>query len=142
MAVTNVEVRSPLPPAEVLRILTDFGPRRAEAWPGVDSEHLRVHGQGEGWADVTEGNKIGWERERYSWDVAGGTVSAVTTESNLWDEGSRWDYRLTEVPDGTLVGVRLERHGKGLKGKAIEALLPVVGKRMITNSLAAALKIA
>ena len=46
MAVVNVEVRSTLSPAEVLTVLTDFSERRAEAWPGVDLEHLVVHETG------------------------------------------------------------------------------------------------
>src|SRR5919106_1412038 len=66
----TVELTSTLPPPEVLRILTDFGPSRADAWPGVDEDHFTVHEQGPDWADVTEGNKTTWERERYSWDAA------------------------------------------------------------------------
>ena len=49
---------------EALRRLTDFGAERAESWPNVDVNNLTVHDRGEGWAEVTEGNKIAWERER------------------------------------------------------------------------------
>ena len=56
MPVTRAHLQSPLPPAEVLRIITDFGPDRAAAWPGVDAEHLTQHDHGDLWADVTEGN--------------------------------------------------------------------------------------
>ena len=142
MPVVNVEVRSPLSPAEVLRVLTDFSERRAEAWPGVDLDRLVVHERGENFADVTEGNATTWERERYEWDGETGTVTAKTLDSNVWAEGSRWDYRITPVDDGSLVGVRLERYGKNLKGKLIGALLPVVGKKVITDSLSSALKLA
>src|SRR3954451_10984952 len=90
VASIDVTVTSPLPPDEVLRVLTDFGPGRAEAWPGVSPDRLTVHASGADYADVTEGNDVGWERERYSWDAAAGTVSAVTSESNLWAAGSRW----------------------------------------------------
>ncbi|HEU5484190.1 MAG TPA: SRPBCC family protein [Microlunatus sp.] len=141
MAVVNVEVRSPLSPEEVLRVITDFSERRAEAWPGVDLARLVVHEVGENFADVTEGNDTTWERERYEWDSAAGTVTAKTLESNVWAEGSRWDYRITPVEGGSLVGVRLERYGKNVKGKLIGALLPVVGKKVITGSLASALKL-
>ncbi len=142
MAVVNVEVKSTLSPAEVLTVLTDFSERRAEAWPGVDLEHLVVHETGADFAEVTEGNATTWERERYEWDSASGTVTAKTLDSNVWAEGSRWDYRITPVDGGSLVGVRLERHGKNLKGKLIGALLPVVGKKVVTASLASALKLA
>lgn len=139
MSTVSVSVTSPLPPDEVLRILTDFGPARAEAWAGVDADSLQVHGSGPDWADVTEGNKVGWERERYSWDAIAGTVSAVTTESNLWGPGSRWDYKLTPAGGGTKVDVTLHRLGKGVKGKLINLLLPLVGKKMVTQGLAGAL---
>ena len=65
----------------------------------MDDSNLTLHDSGDNWADVTEGNKIGWERERYEWDAKKGAISAVTTESNLWGPGSRWDYTLT--PQGT-----------------------------------------
>jgi Polyketide cyclase / dehydrase and lipid transport len=141
MPVVNVEVRSPLSPAEVLRVLTDFSEHRAEAWPGVDLDRLIVHESGDGFADVTEGNATTWERERYEWDSESGTVTATTLDSNVWGEGSRWDYRITPVEEGSSVGVRLERHGKNLKGKLIGALLPLLGKKVITDSLTSALKL-
>ena len=141
MPVVSVEVRSPLPPAEVLRVITDFSERRAEAWPGVDLDRLIVHESGENFAEVTEGNSTTWERERYEWDAASGTVTAKTLDSNVWAEGSRWDYRITPVEDGSLVGVRLERYGKNLKGRLIGALLPLLGKKVITDGLTSALKL-
>jgi Polyketide cyclase / dehydrase and lipid transport len=140
MSTVAVTISSSLPPDEVLHVLTDFGPDRAKAWAGVDPEHLTVHGSGPDWADVTEGNKVGWERERYSWDSVAGTVSAVTTDSNLWGPGSRWDYKLTPEGAGTKVEVTLQRRGKGIKGKLIGALLPLVGQKMITASVSGALK--
>lgn len=140
MPVVIASVTTPLSPAEVLRILTDFGPDRAKAFPGVDDSNLTLHDHGDTWADVTEGNKIGWERERYEWDANKGTISAVTTESNLWAAGSRWDYRLTPQGEGTQVEIRLERHAKGLLGHLVGLLVPLGGKRMITTSFSRALK--
>lgn len=140
MPVVIASVTTPLSPAEVLRILTDFGPDRAKAFPGVDDSNLTLHDHGDNWADVTEGNKIGWERERYEWDANKGTISAVTTESNLWAAGSRWDYRLTPHGEGTQVEIRLERHAKGLLGHLVGLLVPLGGKRMITTSFSRALK--
>jgi hypothetical protein len=140
MPKATASVQSSLPPEEALRVLTDFGPARAEAWPGVDEESLIVHDSGENWAEVTEGNKVGWERERYSWDAAAGTVSAVTIDSNLWAAGSRWDYRLTPNGTGTRVDVTLVRKAKGIKGILIGALIPLIGRRMITAGLRQALR--
>jgi YD repeat-containing protein len=140
MATVTTTIQSPLPSAEVLRILTDFGPARSKAWPGVDDAHLKVHGQGEGWADVTEGNPSTWERERYTWDSDGRTVAAETTDSNVWAAGSRWDYVLTPNAQGTEVKVTLTRHGRNLKGRLIGALLPLVGASVVRKSVSAALQ--
>jgi hypothetical protein len=71
LPVLHVSVTSPLPPQEALQRLTDFSPARAEAWADVDDDNLIVHDKGAGWAEVTEGNKLGWERERYTWDGCG-----------------------------------------------------------------------
>jgi YD repeat-containing protein len=138
MPKVTAHLQSPLQPAEVLRILTDFGPERSKVWPGVDDEHLMVHEQGEGFADVTEGNDATWERERYTWTPDGKKVAAETTESNVWAVGSRWDYTLTPVDNGTLVTVTLTRFGKNLKGKLFAALLPILGRSVVTKSLSAA----
>jgi hypothetical protein len=140
MPTVRVAVVTSLDPAEVLLRLTDFGPQRADAWPNVDAGGVTVHEQGPGWADVTEGNKIGWERERYTWDVDAGTVSATTSDSNLWGPGSGWDYTITPQPGGTLVEVTARRLGKGLTGKLVGAVLAIFGKSLIKSSTAAALK--
>ena len=76
MPVVKLQLNSKLSPADVLSVLTDFSPARSTVWPGVDDEHLKVHEQGPDWADITEGNKTTWEREKYSWDAAAGTVTA------------------------------------------------------------------
>ena len=136
MPVLKLQLNSQLSPAEVLSVLTDFSSARSTVWPGVDDEHLKVHEQGPGWADVTEGNKTTWEGERYSWDAAAGTVTATTTDSNVWASGGGWVYRLTPNGTGSTIDVTLTRHGKGLKGKAIELLLPIVGAKMIKGQTA------
>ena len=139
MPTISVQLTTTKSPEEVRQILTDFSPARADAWPGVDLSHLEVHDSGEDWVEVTEGNKIGWERERYTWDDGAGTVTATTIDSNLWAAGSRWDYRLVPVDGGTRVEVTLHRIGKGIKGKAVGALLPLIGGRMISAGLNSAL---
>jgi hypothetical protein len=136
----QLELTSTLPPPEVLRILTDFGPSRAAAWPGVDEDHFTVHEQGPDWADVTEGNRTAWERERYSWDAEAGTVTATTTDSNVWGPGSGWEYRLTPSGTGTKIEVTLTRYGKGVLGRIIGALLPVTGRWYVARSLSGPLR--
>ena len=64
------DLETSLSPDAVVRVLTDFSPHRAEVWRNIDQDHLHVHGQGPGWAEVTEGNALAggmWERTRYEW---------------------------------------------------------------------------
>ena len=72
----------------------------ADRPPGDDAKENTIFSQDPevGWADVTEGIKGNWERERYKWNAAAGTVTAVTTDASFWDPGSRWDYKL--APQG------------------------------------------
>lgn len=138
MATIHFRLDVGMTPATVLRVLTDFGEHRAELWPNIDAAHFQVHEQGPGWADVTEGSSIAggvWERERYEWDAEAGRVSVVTTDSNTWGPGSRWDYRLTPRDGRTEVDVQVVRAGKGLKGKLLELVLGLTGAGRLRGQL-------
>jgi hypothetical protein len=131
MSSTQFTVHTSLLPHEVLDLFTDFGPDRPDRWPNLDEAHFKVHESGADWAEVTEGNAMGWERERYSWDAAAGTVAIETLESNLWGPGSGWRYQLSPADGGTDVHVTLTRVGKGLRGRLVGAVIPLVGARVI-----------
>ena len=127
MSSTSFTVRTSLSPSEVLALMTDFGPARATNWPNIDEAHFEVHETGPDWAEVTEGTAMGWERERYAWDAAAGTITIDTLDSNLWGPGSGWRYTLTPAGDGTDVQVTLHRVPKSLLGRVLAAFIPVVG---------------
>jgi len=143
MAHVHFRLESMLSPDRVLAAITDFGPRRAQVWPNIDEQHFQLHGQGPGWADVTEGSSAAggvWERERYTWDAIAGTVSVETTDSNIWGPGSRWDYKLSPTAQGgTEINVRVERRGKQWKGRLIELGLLAVGVRTLRRQMERAL---
>ena len=140
MPTTQFSVHTSLSPSEVLALFTDFGPDRASRWPNVDDAHFQVHDQGPDWADVTEGNAMGWERERYSWDAAAGTVTIQTLESNLWGQGSGWRYELTPAAGGTNVDVTLTRVPRSFRGRLIGALIPIVGARTLGRQFRSVLR--
>jgi hypothetical protein len=131
MASTQFTVHTSLSPSEVLNLFTDFGPGRADRWPNLDEAHFKVHELGSDWAEVTEGNAMGWERERYAWDAAAGTVAIDTLDSNLWAPGSGWRYRLSASDGGTDVHVTLTRVPKSLKGRLVGTFIPLVGARVL-----------
>src|SRR5690349_19947404 len=140
MPSTTFTVRTSLSPSEVLGVITDFGPDRAKNWPNIDEAHFQVHETGPDWAEVTEGTGMGWERERYSWDAAAGTVTIDTLDSNLWADGPGWRYRLTEADGGTDVHVLLKRNGKGVRGRLVGALIPIAGSRVLARQFQAVLR--
>jgi hypothetical protein len=140
MPSTHFSVQTALAPNEVMAFMTDFGPTRAERWPNISPAQFAVHSQGEGWAEVTEGNKAGWERARYSWDAEAGIIAIDTLESNLWGPGSGWKYRLEATGEGTTVHVTLTRKANSLKGRLIGALIPVAGAKTLGKQFQATLR--
>jgi hypothetical protein len=139
MARVHFELETSLAPQAVLGVLTDFSERRAEVWPNIDRDHFKVHGQGPGWADVTEGSARGggiWERNRYEWLPAADRVTVTTTESNTWKPGSRWDYRFRPLAGGgTKVSVDVLRTGRGVKGTLLGLFIGLVGARVLRRDL-------
>jgi hypothetical protein len=129
-------VTTDLPPERVLGALTDFSDRRPAIWPNIDHDHFRVHGQGPGWADVTEGNVLAWERNRYDWDVAAGEVTVTAVESNTWGPGSHWRYRVQpRAGGGSQVDVSAVRNGRGLRGMLVAALVGWFGDRTLRSDM-------
>ena len=119
-----------------MRTLTDFGDRRLERFGNIDRAHFQVHGQGPGWADVTEGNALAWERSRYDWDEVAGLVTVKTLESDSWGAGSRWEYRLhAQAGGGTQLDVTVVRNPKTLRGRLIAYGLPLLGRRVLKRDL-------
>ena len=140
MPTTQFTVHTTLSPSEAMTLITDFGPDRARRWPNVDESRFTLHDQGPEWAEVTEGNAMGWERERYSWDASAGTVEIDTLDSNLWGPGSGWRYQVGPADGGTDVLVTLTRVGKGFRGKLVGALIPIAGARTLGKQFQAVLR--
>jgi hypothetical protein len=140
MPSTHFTVRTSLEPREVIAVLTDFGPDRAKVWPNIDADHFQVHEVGDDWAEVTEGVSMGWERERYAWDAAAGTVTIETLDSNIWAAGPGWRYVVTPTDGGSEVQVTLTRTGKNLKGRLVGALIPVVASKALGRQLQSVLR--
>jgi len=119
-------------PERFIGALTDFSPARAEVWPNVDAEHLKVHEVGADWADVTEGSSFAggvWERNRYDWSTPG-TVRIETTESNTWRPGSFWLYK---VEPGR-IHVTVDRRPATLRGRVVAFLLVIAGRRALKSA--------
>jgi hypothetical protein len=127
-------------PEQVVEAITDFGPGRQQIFPNSADGYLKVHSQGAGFADVTEGSSGIWERLRYDWSDPH-RVSMVTTDSNIWGGASSHTYTLTPRPDGsTDIDVVVVREGKNLRGKLTGALAGSIGKSVITKGFANTVK--
>jgi hypothetical protein len=136
------DVTTTVPPDRFVAALTDFSPTRAEVWPNIDAEHLRVHEVGAGSADVTEGSSIAggvWERNRYDWS-APGTVRVETIASNTWAAGSSWLYRVEPDGDGSRIHITVERRPANLRGRLVAALLVLAGRRVLRGQAEQALR--
>ncbi|MFG2792175.1 hypothetical protein [Streptomyces sp. NPDC048419] len=140
MTVVRFELVSQLGPKDVLEVLTDFSPARAEAWPSIDDEHFEVHELGATWAEVTEGTAAAWERARYVWEPSGDTVTVTTLDSKLFGAGGGWAFRMTPEGDGTRIDIELTRQPSTLKGKMLAALLPLVAPSSLRKSFSGPLR--
>jgi hypothetical protein len=127
-------------PEQFLAGLTDFGPGREKIFPNSTDGYLKVHDQGPGQADVTEGSYGIWERLHYDWSDPG-RITMTTTDSNMWGGRSGHTYTLTPRPGGTTdVDAVVVREGKNLKGRLFEILLAAGGKRVLGSALARTVK--
>ncbi|WP_405182086.1 hypothetical protein OG225_13990 [Nocardia sp. NBC_01377] len=145
MTTVRFHLVSPLSPAEVVEVLTDFGPTRADTWPTIDADHFVVHDRGETWAEVTEGTEgtaAAWERARYEWDPARGIVTVTTLDSKLFGAGGGWVFLARGESAGTRVDVEPTRTPRAVKGKVLAALLPLAGPSTLRKSFAGPLRAA
>jgi hypothetical protein len=129
-------------PAQFLEALTDFGPHRSEIWSNSQPDFLVVHDRGDTWADVTEGSKAAgaiWERLRYDWSNPTDIV-LTTTDSNTWGGNSGHRYTLTQTDGATSVRAIIVRDAISTKGRAIAAMLTLLGTSFIKKSLRSTLR--
>ena len=127
-------------PEQFVAALTDFGPDRSKLFGRSADAYLKVHHQGPGQADVTEGSGGIWERLHYDWSDPN-RIEMRTTDSNVWGGRSGHTYTLTRQPGGkTDIDVVVVRDGKNIKGRVLGGLLRVVGKRVLGGELAKTVK--
>jgi hypothetical protein len=121
-------------PEQFLAGLTDFGPGRSKIFGNSADGYLKVHDQGPGYADVTEGSNGIWERLRYDWSDPN-RVTMTTTDSNIWGGHSGHTYAFTRKPDGTTdVDVVVVREGKNLKGRVLGLVVGTIGKGVLRKA--------
>jgi hypothetical protein len=118
-------------PEQFIEGLTDFGPGRAQLFANSSDDFLKVHAQGPGYADVTEGSGGVWERLHYDWSDPNHVV-LTTTDSNLWGGASGHTYTSHRRADGaTTIDVTIVRQGKNAKGRLLGTMLGLFGKRVL-----------
>lgn len=127
-------------PEQFIAALTDFGPGRSKVFAASSDAITKVHSRGPTEADVTEGTHGLWERLHYDWSDPSHIV-LKTTDSNVWGGASGHTYTLKRRADGlTDIDVDVVREGKNLKGRAIELLLGLGGKRLFGRGIEQSLK--
>jgi hypothetical protein len=118
-------------PEQFVAGLTDFGPGRAKLFANSSDAYEKVHAQGPGYADVTEGNAGSWERLLYDWSDPNHIV-LKTIDSNLWGGASGHTYTLRRRADGaTTIDVSIVRQGKNFKGRLLGIVLGLFGKSVL-----------
>ena len=126
-------------PGQFVAGLTDFGPGRSELFGNSADGYLKVHDQGPGQADVTEGSRGVWERLHYDWSEPN-EIKLLTTDSNMFGGASGYTYTLRQQSNGTTVDVVIVREGKNFKGRVLAGVLGTVGKRSLEKAFVHSVK--
>jgi hypothetical protein len=138
MTTIHLTATTPVAPERIIRALTDFTPQRLQTWPNIDPRSYEVHAVHDTSADVTEGSAFFggvWERAHYDWSQPGYIRITVQT-SNTFASGSFWEYHITTGENGgSQIEFTLHRVGKGLKGRVLEMMLRVFGRRIFRQDL-------
>ena len=142
MAKIHYEADGPVSAERFIAALTDFGPRRPELWPGLDTKFYVLHELGDTWANVTEGTDLlggVWARERYDWSEPG-VVRLTLQEAVDFRPGTVILYRVTPRPDGGChVAVDFQRTAASLRGRVVGVLVTLAGSRRFASELRAVL---
>jgi hypothetical protein len=144
MTTIHVHADAPVPPGRIAGALTDFTGRRLAYWPNLDPRLFRVHATGDTWAEVTEGAAFAggiWERGRYDWSTPG-VVRLDVTDSNAFQPGGYWEYRIQ--PDGrggSHVELTVRRLPRTAKGRLLTLLLALFGRRIFRADLTKSLQL-
>ena len=140
MATIHLQQTTTSTPEQFVAGLTDFGPGRPKLFGNSADGYLKVHDQGPGHADVTEGSRGVWERLHYDWSDPNRVV-LTTTDSNVWGGASGYTYTLTRQPNETTdIDVVVVREGKTFKGRMLGIVLGIFGKRVLGKALATTVK--
>ena len=140
MATIHLKVTTTATPEQFVAALTDFGPGRSKIWGNSADQDLKVHDQGPGHADVTEGSGGVWERLNYDWSDPNHVV-LTTTDSNTWGGASGHTYNFTRRPDGlTDIDVIVVRDGKNLKGRLLGLVVGTIGKGVLEKAFVNSVK--
>jgi hypothetical protein len=123
---------TPLSAETVMNALVDFSPRREVIWKETcDPSVYRLHSVGDTWAEVTEGIRGAWSRERYDWSVPG-VVTLTQLESNIAEPVGTIGYTIAPLPNG---GARIVceryRRFRGLNGRIRGTFMRLLGPRVL-----------
>jgi hypothetical protein len=128
-------VETDVPPERVMAAVCDFTEKRPDIWQNISRRFYKVHDQGDGWCECTEGSDVAggiWARERYEW--SGNSIRGTVVESNVFRDGT-WDLRADPRPGGgSSVTVVSARRAKG-KGFLFAPVMLIRGRKMLAGHL-------
>jgi hypothetical protein len=140
MSTIHMHATTTATPEQYIAGLTDFGPGRSKLFGNSADSYLKVHDQGPGHADVTEGSGGVWERLQYDWSDPNHVV-LTTVDSNAWGGSSGHTYNFTKNADGTTdIDYVVVREGKNFKGRVLGIVLGSVGKGRLVKAFQSSVK--
>jgi hypothetical protein len=122
-------------PDQVIELMTDFSPARAQRWPASSAKAFEVYRLGETDADIREGQDVPklWATWHYDWSTPG-SVTLTISESDALEPGGY--MKLTATPrdeGGSAVRGEWEQTSKSLRGRAAVTMMRFIGPRFLSS---------
>ena len=128
-------------PEQFVAALTDFGPGRSKLFGNSADDYLKVHSQGPGDADVTEGSRGVWERLHYDWSDPNRVVMKTTDSKRVGRPlGPHLHVHAAARREHRCGRRRGPGGGKNLKGRVLGFVLGTVGKGALVKAFGKTVK--
>jgi hypothetical protein len=122
-------------PDQVIELMTDFSPKRADRWPASSVKAFEVYRLGETDADIREGQDFPklWATWHYDWSTPG-SVTLTVVESDALAPGGYMALAATpQAGGGSAVHGEWEQTSKNLKGLLAVTMMRFIGPRFLSS---------
>ena len=121
-------------PAQVVELMTDFSPSRAQRWPASSVDAFEVYRIGDTDADIREGQDFPklWAKWHYDWSGPN-SVTLTITESDALEPGGFMSLTAAPRDGGSAVHGVWQQTSKSVRGLLAVTMMRFIGPRFLSS---------